>query len=120
MQKSPRKHKLLFDANMPHRKYFPTLNERFDVKHLQEDFHIYGIPDTEVYRLAVSQNRIIVTQNSKDFRGLAGTRQDCGIIGIDSNLPPAQNDKKLTAFLIKHTTKSLAGNFIPFSGETEV
>lgn len=120
MQKPPRKHKLLFDANMPHRKYFPTLNERFDVKHLQEDFHIYGIPDTQVYQLAVSKDRIIVTQNSKDFRTFAGTRQDRGIIGIDSNLPPAQTDKKLTAFLINHSAKSLAGKFVTFSGETKI
>src|SRR4249920_3927765 len=120
MQKRSRKHKLLFDANMPNRKYFPTLNERFDVKHIQEDLSKYNIPDPEVYQLAISLNRILVTQNVKHFRTLAGKKQDFGIIGIDSNLPPSQIDKKLTAFLVRHTQQSLTGKFINLSGETEI
>jgi hypothetical protein len=105
---------------MPNRKYFPTLNERFDVKHIQEDFNKYNVPDPDVYRLAVSLNRILITQNVKHFRILAGTQADCGIIGIDSNLPPAQIDKKLTAFLVRHTQRSLAGKFVSLTGETEI
>jgi hypothetical protein len=90
------------------------------VKHIQEDFNKYNVPDPDVYRLAVSLNRILITQNVKHFRILAGTQADCGIIGIDSNLPPAQIDKKLTAFLVRHTQRSLAGKFVSLTGETEI
>jgi hypothetical protein len=43
------KHKLLFDEGFPPRWYFPRLNERFDVKHIKDDFRKIGLPDSEVY-----------------------------------------------------------------------
>ena len=119
MPKHPRKHKLLFDANMSARKYFPKLNKRFDIKHIQMDLNKYGISDPEVYKIAVSLNRVLITQNVKHFRPLAGSLSDCGIIGIDSNLPASQIDKKLIAFFVKHTPQSLAKKFFSITGETK-
>ena len=67
------KHKLLLDEGFPPRLYFPRLNERFDVKHMKDDFRKIGLPDTEVYAFAVQSKRMIVTYNAKDFRRLATT-----------------------------------------------
>lgn len=113
------KHKLLLDENMRPRTRFPRLNSRFDVKHIQEDFKRGGLSDGEVYRLAVKQQRILVTTNSKDFRHLAGTMPDAGIIGVSANLSANQIDLKLTALLMKATHKSLQEKFTSLTGETD-
>jgi hypothetical protein len=95
------KHKLLLDENMPHRTDLPVLNSKFDVKHLVDDLKHAGIPDPEVYQLAVDQKRILVTFNTKHFRSRAGTKDDAGVIGVSPNLPLSQVDTKLTALLTR-------------------
>lgn len=112
------KHKLLLDENMPHRTAFPTLNSKFDVKHLVEDLKHGGLPDPEVYQLAVREQRILVTYNTKHFRGLAGTKEDVGIIGVSANLPASKADTKLTAFLTKSTPQALQRKLMPLTGES--
>ena len=97
---------------------FPRLNSRFDVKHVRDDFNLAGFPDPDVYRLAVREQRILVTLNEKDFLPLAGTQNDRGIIGVSPHLTIEQIDTKLTALLIKSTTKALAGKFTPLTGES--
>jgi len=47
------KHKLLLDENMPPRLEFPRLNGLFDVKHVRDDLNSGGLPDPQVYALAV-------------------------------------------------------------------
>src|SRR5712691_12986536 len=64
------KHKTLLYEHLLHRRLYPLLNEHFDVKHIRDDLHLGGLPDPEVYQLAVSQGRIILTQNVTDFRAL--------------------------------------------------
>jgi hypothetical protein len=64
------KHKLLLDEQLFHRRAYPLLNERFDVKHVRDDLHFGGMGGPAVYELAVSQSRIILTNNVKDFRPL--------------------------------------------------
>ena len=113
------KHKLLLDENFPIRKYFRTLNRRFDVKHVGDDFNLEGLSDPEVYVLARKQGRLVVTRNIKDFKELALTGNDTGVIGISPNLTFDQIDKKLTALLNKSTKKSLFGKLTTISGETE-
>jgi len=113
------KHKLLLDENFPIRKYFHTLNRRFDVKHVGDDFNLEGLSDPEVYVLARKQGRLVVTRNIKDFKELALTGNDTGVIGISPNLTFDQIDKKLTALLNKSTKKSLFGKLTTISGETE-
>jgi predicted nuclease of predicted toxin-antitoxin system len=64
------KHKTLLDEQLLHRRQYPLLNAHFDVKHIRDDLHLAGLPDPQVYELAVKQGRIILTTNVKDFRPL--------------------------------------------------
>jgi hypothetical protein len=114
------KHKLLLDENMPLRTAFPNLNSKFDVKHVEGDLKQGSLSDPEVYELAATQKRILVTYNSKHFRSLAGSKDDSGIIGVSANLPAFQVDTKLTALLTKSTPQALQRKFIPLTGETEL
>jgi predicted nuclease of predicted toxin-antitoxin system len=119
MPKGFHKHKLLLDENMRPRTRFPRLNSRFDVKHIRDNFNLAGLPDPDVYRLAVREQRVLITYNDKDFLPLAGTRSDVGVIGVSPHLTIEQLDTKLTALLVRSTPKSLAGKFTPLTGETE-
>ncbi len=98
---------------------FPRLNSRFDVKHIRDDFNLSGLPDPDVYRLAVREQRVLVTLNEKDFLPLAGTQNDAGVIGISPHLTAEHIDTKLTALLVRSTPKSFAGKFTPMTGETK-
>lgn len=91
---------------------FPRLNKRFDIKHLSHDFKKPGITDPDVYNLAVRQGRVIVTLSISDFKQLAGTKNDAGIIGIPPNLLPPKLDNKLTALLLKLSPRQIRGKFI--------
>src|SRR5690348_4286601 len=105
------KHKLLLDENFASRLNFPRLNGLFDVKHIRDDLHLLGLPDAEVYSLAVKHKRLIVTYNAKDFHAFASHSLASGVIGVSSNLPTHQIDTKLTALLIKSTPNALYGTF---------
>ena len=50
------KHKMLIDEQLYHRRLFPLLNARFDVKHIRDDLNLAGLPDPQVYELAVKQD----------------------------------------------------------------
>jgi predicted nuclease of predicted toxin-antitoxin system len=105
------KHKLLFDENMAARQLFPRLNEHFDVKHVRDDLNRGGIDDPPVYDLAVAQGRIIITRNGDDFRPLAGTKADAGVIKIPDAWTRERIDSKLTALLMRHGPKYFAGQY---------
>ena len=111
------KHKLLLDENFPIRKHFPTLNRRFDVKHIEADLNLSSLSDPEVYALARKEGRLVVTRNIKHFKELAQTSSNTGVIGVSENLTFDQVDKKLTALLNKSTKKSLLGKLTVISGE---
>lgn len=112
------KFKFVFDENMPPRTRFPRLNSRYDVKHIRDDFHKDGIPDAEVYDLAVKTKRIIITFNGDDFRMMASKSTETGILYVSDNLLNEQIDTKLTAFLTRSKPKSLLGKFISITNET--
>jgi hypothetical protein len=105
------KHKVVLDENMPHRTDLPTLNSKFDVKHVVDDLKHSGLSDPAIYQLAVAQKRILVTFNVKHFRSRAGSKADAGIIGVSANLPPSQIDTKLTALLTKSTPHAIQPTF---------
>ena len=105
------KHKLLLDENMSSRLKFPRLNGLFDIKHIRDDLNKSGIPDKEVYILAVTLNRLIVTFNAKDFKQLASASLSSGVIAVSPHLSSHQIDTKLTALLVKSSEKALAGKF---------
>src|SRR5947209_2054094 len=91
------KHKLLLDEGFPPRIYFPRLNERFDVKHIKDDFRKIGLPDAEIYVMAQQLQRLIVTYNAKDFRRLAQNSKETGVIGVPALMLYHHIDNKLTS-----------------------
>ena len=110
------KHKTLLDEHLYHRRVYPLLNERFDVKHIRDDLHVDGLPDPQVYELAVKQERILLTTNVKDFRPLL--RDDCpGIIGIPDAWLPDRIDSKLTALLMHYGPNYFRGRYRPLAAE---
>jgi Domain of unknown function (DUF5615) len=110
----PFQHKLLLDEHLFHRRLYPLLNQRFDVKHIKEDLHQGGMADPALYELAVSQGRIILISNVKDFRPLL--RDDApGIIGIPHTWSAPRIDSKLTALLTRHSPAYFRGHFYPLA-----
>ena len=87
MQKRFHKHKLLFDENMQPRQFFPRLNGLFDIKHISIDLKESGLRDEQVYQFAARTKRLLVTFNGDDFKELADTSKDTGVISLSGNLP---------------------------------
>lgn len=102
------------------RSALPILNNRYDAKHIAMDLNLAGLPDPEVYKLAIKEARLLVTYNIKDFEELVKNNTSGGVIGISTNLSLKQIDKKLAALLHKSTHKSLLGKLTTISGESEV
>jgi len=119
MPKKLYKHKLLFDENMPKRQMFERLNEVFDVKHVRDDLKSGGLPDPQVYALARTVKRLLVTYNIKDFRDLASQSQETGVIGISAHLSPSQVDRKLSALLRRSSGQALLGKYTALTSETD-
>ena len=112
------KHKTLLDEHLLHRRLYPLLNEHFDVKHIRDDLRLGGLPDPEVYALAVKQGRIILTTNVKDFRPLL--REDSpGIIGIPEAWSLSRIDTKLTALLMEHGSNYFRGCYRSLAAEDQ-
>jgi len=104
------KHKTLLDEQVSPRQYFPRLNAHFDVKHIKHDLNLASLPDPQVYAVASSQGRIILTKNVKDFRPLL--REDSpGVIGIPETWSNTRIDTKLTALLMRHGPTYFKGHF---------
>jgi predicted nuclease of predicted toxin-antitoxin system len=112
------KHKTLLDEQISPRQFFPRLNERFDVKHIKHDLNLASLPDPAVFELAVSQGRIILTKNVKDFRPLLQADSP-GIIGIPETWSNSRVDTKLTALLMQHGPTYFKGRFRPLSAQEE-
>ncbi len=117
---SPKFHKfkLLLDENMSARRKYRLLNSLFDVKHLAFDLKQGGLRDEEVYKTAAKMQRLIITFNGRDFKPLATTLPETGVIFVSRNLADEQIDTKLSGFLLRSTPKSLYGKFTTLTGET--
>ena len=112
------KHKVLLDENLHHRRVYSSLNAHFNIKHIRDDLHLDGLPDPQVYELAVKQGRIILTTNDKDFRPLL--RDDCpGIIGIPDAWLPDRVDTKQTALLMHHSPAHFRGRYRSLATEDQ-
>ena len=112
------KHKTLLDEHLYHRRVYPLLNAHFDVKHIRDDLHFDGLPDPEIYALAVKQGRIILTTNVKDFRPLL--REDSpGVIGIPDAWSESRIDSKLTALLMRHGSAYFRGRYRSLAAEDQ-
>lgn len=102
----------------PPRLEFPRLNGLFDAKHVRDDLGNAGLPDPQIYALAMKLQRLIMTFNAKDFKALATRSHDTGIIGVSANLQSHQIDTKLTALLVRSSAKALLGKLTTITGET--
>jgi hypothetical protein len=59
------------------------LKERFDVKRIRDDLQHGELSDADVYQLATTQSRTVVTFNGRYFRPLIGTvSKDLGVIDV--------------------------------------
>ncbi len=114
------KYKMLLDEGFPPRLYFPRLNERFDVKHVKDDYRKIGLPDEEVYNLAMQLKRLIVTYNAKDFRRFARKSKNTGVIGVPALMPYYHIDNKLTSLLTNSSPNALQGKYTALSGLSNV
>lgn len=72
-----------------------------------------------MYQFAAKTKRLLVTFNGADFKDLARTNNETGIISLSENLLREQLDKKLTALLQRSTPKGLYGRFTTSTGETK-
>jgi predicted nuclease of predicted toxin-antitoxin system len=64
--------RLLLDANLSPRRIAARLSEAgHDVLALAEDPVFEGLPDPQVLEFAASEERVLVTRNSRDFAPLA-------------------------------------------------
>jgi hypothetical protein len=100
----------MLDENMSGRKEFLRLNHHFDVKHIRDDLNRGGYPDADVYTLAVTQGRIIVTANGRHFRNLVD-KTSAGVIDFPADWSDTQVDTKLTALLMNHGPTYFGGKY---------
>jgi len=64
------KPKLLLDEGLPPRSRFTTLNQYCNVRHIKHDYRLSGAIDSDVYKLARLEGRVLVTFNIRDFKPL--------------------------------------------------
>ena len=112
------KHKTLLDEHLPPRQVLSRLNHHFDVKHIKHDLNLASLPDPEIYELALSQGRMILTINDKDFRPLLG-EDSPGIIGIPEAWSENRIDSKLTALLMRHGSNYFRGRYRSLAAEDQ-
>ncbi len=112
MAKVVYKHKLLLDEHMHHREHFQGVNACFDLKHIADDLGKGGASDLAAYNLALGTNRIILTQNARDFDDLVGSQEDCGLISIPPHWGPQMIDTKLLALLRRHSPRFFKGRLV--------
>jgi predicted nuclease of predicted toxin-antitoxin system len=71
--------RLLLDANLSPRRVAANLREAgHDVLALAEDATFEGLADPQVLELAASEQRILITRNSRDFAPLARQSAEAG------------------------------------------
>jgi predicted nuclease of predicted toxin-antitoxin system len=71
--------RLLLDANLSPRGIAAKLHEAgHDVLALAEDATFEGLPDPQVLELAASEQRVLITRNSRDFAPLARQWTEAG------------------------------------------
>lgn len=108
------RYKLLLDENFSPRESFPIINNRHDTKHIIHDLkQKQGLPDTNVYQIAVKLKRLIVTFNRKHFEILVKEKKNksTGVISVSTNVFDEQIDKKIASLLSTKTKSKLYSHF---------
>ena len=109
------KHKLLLDEGLNSKKSLKRINSRYNIKHIKHDLNKGGVTDKEIYEIACTQKRIIITYNIEDFRKLAIQNKDTGVIGVTQGFTPEQLDTKLNSLLSRSSENSFYGKYTPLS-----
>ena len=109
------KHKLLLDEGLYSKKSLKRINSRYNIKHIKHDLNKGGVTDKEIYEIACTQKRIIITYNIEDFRKLAIQNKDTGVIGVTQGFTPEQLDTKLNSLLSRSSENSFYGKYTPLS-----
>lgn len=118
MPKRFHKHKVLLDENMPARRLLKRLNQHFDVKHIRDDLRHGALDDPDVYQLATTQGRIVVTFNGRDFRSLVGAlHNDPGVIDVPDGWTASHIDTKLTTLLMQNGPSYFARQYRTLAAE---
>lgn len=85
------------------------------MRHIVHDFiHRRQIDDKEIYDIAVSDNRFVVTINFKDFRKFA-VKDKPGIIALPSDLTIGDIENVLLKFISMTTSAKCIGKAIKLS-----
>ncbi len=87
---------------------------------MKDDYRKIGLPDEEVYNLAMQLKRLIVTYNAKDFRRFARKSKNTGVIGVPALMPYYHIDNKLTSLLTNSSPNALQGKYTALSGLSNV
>ena len=109
-----KRHKLLLDEGLPPRKKYPDLNNLHNVRHIKHDFRKGGIEDPEVYKIAKSENRMVVVFNTKDFKPLIDASKPT-VFSLSTSMTNKQVDLKLCKVLKNLKPHQKKGHLISIS-----
>ena len=112
--KSPKKKKfrLLLDSAFAKPGSFPRLKKKANLAHTVHDYTMSPqVEDEEIYQKAISENRIVLTINFKDFRRLVRKGQP-GVLGIESQLTNNDIDQIVSDFISNKDPEDFRGKAV--------
>lgn len=119
MPRKFRKYRLLLDEGLSPKERFKVLNSRHNLVHVKHNLRKAGISDSEVWKIAIREKRVVITYNIKDFKSFPMQNKNAGVIGVSNYLSVEQIDKKITSLLSKSKQQDLYGKVIKISKESK-
>lgn len=119
MPRKFRKYRLLLDEGLAPRERFKVLNSRHNLVHVKHNLRKAGISDSEVWKIATREKRVVITYNIRDFERFPTLNKNAGVIGISNYLSVEQIDKKITSLLSKSKLQDLYGKVVRISRESK-
>lgn len=116
MPHRPHKHSLLLDECCAVKEYYPRINNFHRVQYIVADCKQTKLSDPEVYKYACNHGLLLITLNKKHFNKIVH-KDGSGIIGVSGNMTPDQIDNKLSAFLRRHSSAQLKGQYFQLTNE---
>lgn len=97
--KHRKKFRLLLDAAFAGPSNFPLLGKKANITHIVHSHQLsYQADDSEIYNLAIKENRFVVTINYKHFKKLVKLNRP-GVIAIPAYLSNTDIEKLLIKFM---------------------
>ncbi len=109
------KPKFLLYEGLPKKNSYPTLNKYCSVKHINHDFHLSGAKDQQVYELALREERLLVTLNTKDFIPLLD-RNSPSILSLTPNISNNRADQKILSLAKQLKESDFVGKHFKVTG----